>query len=293
MPNPQPNAGNRGSDPASSSTRTILKDVYEKPARHVQWESVYRGDPLIDAFNDEIMDRLLLEMDPPAHGLILDAGCGVGDHTLRIAKRGFRCVGADISKFILKQAEQRVSKTTDLAGEATFVCESLEQLSFPDNTFDAIHCRGVLMHIPDCERALQNLCRVLKPGGHIAIMESNCMSPEAIVVSAARLILKGRKRIKLTPAGIEFWKYAPEGDFLIRSANLRYLGERLKQLDVENIRRICTSLISVGSFRAGALRDAVVRLNRKCFAANLPANICHGNAIIGKKFGGIPSKVAV
>ena len=44
----------------------------------------------------------------------------------------------------------------------TFQQGSLEALPFGDRRFDLVHCRGVLMHIPDWQAALRELCRVIK-----------------------------------------------------------------------------------------------------------------------------------
>ena len=46
------------------------------------------------------------------------------------------------------------------------------------------------MHVPDWERALTNLCRVLKPGGRIVILESNHKAVEMLLVRSVRALFK-------------------------------------------------------------------------------------------------------
>ena len=92
-----------------------------------------------------------------------------------------------------------------LSDRVTFRSESLETLPFADGTFDAIHCRGVLMHVPRWETALAQLCRVLKPGGKIVLMESNTRAVETCAVRLLRLVRGGRSRMVRTAGGLEFW----------------------------------------------------------------------------------------
>src|SRR5438132_2886024 len=150
----------------------VLKGTYEQPEIHEKWESVYRRNPLQDKLNDRLMDRIVARLGLEPNALFLDAGCGTGEHSIGIVRRGFRCVGVDISESVLAKARNNVVRHA-LDTMVEFRCESLENLSFSDSTFDAVHCRGVLMHIPSWEKAISNLCRVLKPGGKIVIMESN------------------------------------------------------------------------------------------------------------------------
>ena len=149
-----------------------LKETYESNPIHDQWESVYRTNPIQNRFNDQIMDRLIGLFEPSPGALFLDAGCGTGDHSIRIAARGFHCVGIDISETILAKARQNAANL-GLGKEVLFSSQSLEDLAIADCRFDIVHCRGVLMHIPEWEKALEHLCRILKPGGTLIITLDN------------------------------------------------------------------------------------------------------------------------
>src|SRR5262245_41991074 len=118
----------------------ILKETYERAAIHDGWEAAYRGNPLQDRLNARVLDRRLACVRPPRDALVLDAGCGVGYHTLALARRGLRCVGIDISDAILAQARQNLGRA-GLGDRVSFRSESLESLSFADETFDVVHCR--------------------------------------------------------------------------------------------------------------------------------------------------------
>ncbi len=107
-----------------------LKNTFADRAIHEKWESVYRASSYQGDFNDRIMDRIMGLLAPSPGSLFLDAGCGAGDHTARIARHGLRCVGVDISETILEDAREDREGTPE--GTASFQAERLEQLSFPD-----------------------------------------------------------------------------------------------------------------------------------------------------------------
>ncbi|MCI0463523.1 MAG: class I SAM-dependent methyltransferase [Gemmataceae bacterium] len=260
----------------------ILKDTYEQDGIHAGWEAAYRGNPLQDRLNAVVLDRILACVRPPRDALFLDAGCGVGYHTLAIARRGYRCAGIDISESILEQAERNLA-CAGLACRVSFRSESLEDLSFAEDTFDVIHCRGVLMHIPDWERALAQLCRVLKPGGKIVVLESNTDAVETALVRLVRQVRAPRSRLTRTPGGLEFWAEKDGLPMVTRIADVAYLVERLRVLGVRPLRRLATEFWDVHRFAAGFWRDLAIRFNRLWLALRLPAGPSIGNAVIGEK----------
>ena len=94
---------------------------------------------------------------------ILDAGCGNGSCTARLAEAGFEVWGVDISERAIEYAKERYP-------QAVFCCASLEeQLPFEDGTFDAVYAGDVIEHIYDTRRMIAELCRVLRPGGMLFI----------------------------------------------------------------------------------------------------------------------------
>ena len=146
-----------------------------------------------------------------------------------------------------------------------------------------IHCRGVLMHIPEWEKALSELCRVLKPGGKIAIFESNLKGVEMLIVRFIRALTTRQSRVVETPAGPEFWSEEDGAPFLVRFADVRYLTDRLRLLNLWDIRRFATSFWDINRFPPGAVRSAVISFNRLYFHLHLPPHLAVGNVFIGTK----------
>lgn len=94
---------------------------------------------------------------------VLDAGCGNGSCSARLAEAGFQVWGVDISERAIASAKERYP-------QAIFCCASLEeQLPFQDGAFDAVYAGDVIEHIYDTRRMIAELGRVLKPGGMLFV----------------------------------------------------------------------------------------------------------------------------
>ena len=98
-------------------------------------------------------------------GLILDIGCGTGEQSLFLAKRGYQVVGVDISREMLARANENAKKGK-LKDNISLVIASAEALPFRDKSFDGlISIFGVFNHIPRAYHAFQETHRVLRSGG--------------------------------------------------------------------------------------------------------------------------------
>ena len=82
---------------------------------------------------------------------------------------------------------------------ATFHVGNVYELLFEDDYFDVAHCRAVLMHVPDTQRALREVSRVLKPGGMIAGCEMICGRFPSSWATGGLLARRARRR-----AGVVF-----------------------------------------------------------------------------------------
>ncbi len=100
-------------------------------------------------------------------GSLLDIGCGIGNSTLPFAKKGFQCVGIDVSKQQLKFAKEYLEKNSVSVG---LKYGNFLNLSFGDEKFDYVISVAVLHHLDSVEKrlkALGEINRVLKPDGLI------------------------------------------------------------------------------------------------------------------------------
>ena len=103
---------------------------------------------------------------------MLDMATGTGDFAILAAKmlKPDKLVGADISEKMMEIGRQKV-EAEGLAEVITFMKEDCMNLSFADNTFDAITAAFGIRNFQDLDRGLREMCRVLKPGGKLSIVE--------------------------------------------------------------------------------------------------------------------------
>src|SRR5262245_45197471 len=106
----------------------ILKETYELAHLHDAWEAVYRDDPIKDRRNDRMLADALQTVAVPRDARFLDAGCGVGDHAIRLCRFGLRGVGLDLSETILRRAQARAQQAALRPDRLTFQQGSLEAL---------------------------------------------------------------------------------------------------------------------------------------------------------------------
>jgi SAM-dependent methyltransferase len=103
-----------------------------------------------------------------ARGLkVLEIGCGLGTDGAQFAEAGADYTGVDLTEAAVELARRRF-ELFDLPG--TFKTADAESLSFPDESFDLVYSHGVLHHTPDTGKAIQEIHRVLRPGGRAVVM---------------------------------------------------------------------------------------------------------------------------
>lgn len=108
----------------------------------------------------------------PGHR-ILDIGCGSGRHTAEAVRfNNTEVIGTDISYDDLVQAKKRLKYLEEIGekkGNYNLAISSITRLPFNDNYFDLVICSEVLEHIPDHEKAVSEIIRVLKPGKNLVV----------------------------------------------------------------------------------------------------------------------------
>lgn len=103
---------------------------------------------------------------------VLDVGCGTGDDAREVARLvgdSGRVVGTDLSEAMISEARRRSELADPLP--VTFDVEDMCHLSFPDGAFDGTRAKLVRQHCADLDRADDELMRVTRPGGRIAVFD--------------------------------------------------------------------------------------------------------------------------
>jgi SAM-dependent methyltransferase len=148
-------------DPALD-TPPLAADRTDTVTGYEIWSRTY-DDPGNGLFGIEepILDELLAPL--PA-GVALDAACGTGRHSERLAALGHRVIGVDSSPEMLARARTRSPDADLRPGDLT-------ALPVGDGTVDLVLCTLALTHVADLKPALGEFARVLRPGGHLVLSD--------------------------------------------------------------------------------------------------------------------------
>jgi ubiquinone/menaquinone biosynthesis C-methylase UbiE len=122
------------------------------------------ADPVVRA----AWSARLREWIPDAGAEVLDVGCGTGSLSLALADQGHHVTGVDLSEGMVEQARRK------LAGAGHDVSVLLGDATDPpvgDRRFDVVLARHLLWTLPDPHAALRNWIRLLRPGGHVVLVE--------------------------------------------------------------------------------------------------------------------------
>jgi SAM-dependent methyltransferase len=146
------------------------------PTDHEYWEERTRlygaraagySDAAMDAYEDRLRRAAIERLVGRGEGRrLLDAGCGSGRWSVRLAESGWVVTGADISHGLLALAPS--------APNVSYVQGAIQDLELPTASFDAVLSVTVLQHITDelsFDAAVDNLMRMLRPAGMVAVLE--------------------------------------------------------------------------------------------------------------------------
>lgn len=109
---------------------------------------------------------------------VLEIGSGVGLDTFTMAKRGMLVTALDLTLVGVSSARQRFSRH-QLAGN--FSVSDACHLPIAGNSFDYVYSFGVLHHVADTVKSIEEVHRVLKPGGKARIMLYNRHSLNEVI----------------------------------------------------------------------------------------------------------------
>ena len=154
--NSQPH--NRKTDTMSSSSfnaeehKKMLRSYFNGQGFQ-RWASIYGDDKLSSIRNTVrqghavMMDKAfdwLQQLGLPKGATVLDAGCGTGLFSIRLAKEGYKVTAVDIASQMVDKAKAEATKQ-GVQDNITFEVNTLESVR---GTYDAVVCFDVLIHYP-------------------------------------------------------------------------------------------------------------------------------------------------
>ncbi len=165
--------------------------------------------------------KAIEQLSPFAPKRILDVATGTGDFAIETVRRLHpeSLVGADISEGMMEVGRAKV-RQQQLDSIISFAKEDCMSLSFADETFDAVTAAFGIRNFPDLDRGLSEMCRVLRKGGHLSVVELTHPTrfpmrqlfkvySHTILPAYGRLISKDQRAYRYLTATIEAF---PQGE---------------------------------------------------------------------------------
>lgn len=123
---------------------------------------------------------LLSQLAQIPHSQVLDLGCGTGELLTSLLGRwpDCRCAGLDLSEKMLQTARNK------LGSRAELVLGDAAALPFADGRFDAVICCDSFHHYPQPEQVLEQVARVLQPGGVFLLADCTAPGPVRALTNA-------------------------------------------------------------------------------------------------------------
>jgi SAM-dependent methyltransferase len=162
--------GNHGEWERAEIARSDQEALHTPPRQLAADESQvarYMAPPLETVFPLEYAYALLGNV---AGLTVLDLGCGSGENSLLLARRGAQVVGVDISESLLALARRRLALNGCGDAAVQFVPASAHRLPIPDASVDVVLGIAILHHL-DLDVTSREVFRVLRPGGRAIFKE--------------------------------------------------------------------------------------------------------------------------
>ena len=153
---------------------TTFDPVAFKSTTRAQWQSAaeawHRWGPAIEDWLGAATDRMLDDARVSTGSRVLDVAAGAGGQTLAAARRvgpTGHVTATDISPAILEFAAAEAAEA-GLANVTTLEADGEDLSAVPSASMDAAISRVGLIYFPDQQRALEEICRTLRPGGRLS-----------------------------------------------------------------------------------------------------------------------------
>ena len=119
----------------------------------------------------KLHDKIVEYLEPTSNDSILDIGCGQGFVAVDLAKRyNLNITGIDCTPYMIKNA-QKYSQRENVSEKTTFLIQDYNNTKFPNNYFDHIYAVETLCHSLNLQKTLNEIYRILKPGGKFLSLE--------------------------------------------------------------------------------------------------------------------------
>lgn len=257
------------------------KKVFELDETISTWDEDYYH-PIAERQYDRAIADLLSEMGAKPGDAVLDAGCGPGVHSIRVAQYGCDVTAIDFSKTMLQEAWLR-ARAAGVGDRIKFGLDDLTCLSLPDNSFQYVFSWGVLVHIPNVEKALVHLARVTAPNGFLAVQISNRTAADHLIETLFRFLLRKPLKKQKLQFG-EGIKYGLTGEELwVWHFDTEAVTRAICELGFRRVNRFCGEYTEIHRRVPEPFRSFLLWLNRFAYLIRAPARFSCTQVLIFQK----------
>jgi SAM-dependent methyltransferase len=223
---------------------------------------------------------MLAALDQRPGMRVLDVACGPGEPAVTVAAGiaavDGQVVATDLVDEMLGMARENARERG--VTNITFQQSDAEALPFPDASFDAVTCRHAIMLLPDAQRALREMRRVLVPGGRAVCLISG--QPQESARERPLLIVRTYVAIPQPPPGApDRFRFSGPGELAeqLRQAGSGDVTDAVQTLPIEwtgsveerwesalrNVRRTARAIASLPEGEQHALKQDVLDAFRR------------------------------
>jgi len=144
-------------------------------ARVTAWTRIYEDQNVFAVIHQQrraVALRWIDELGLPPGARILDVGCGAGLTATALARRGYAVVAIDTVPGMLERTRQTATEV-GVGDRVTVAPGDVQQLDFPDGSFDLTLALGVLPWLPSPLGAMAEMARVVGRGGYVLVTADN------------------------------------------------------------------------------------------------------------------------
>jgi len=201
-------------------------DYYLRNRSHPKW------------IRHKMILQLVEEYVPSKEALILDVGCGPGMLAKDLAIKGYKGSGLDTSNMMIRLSKDLFKQLKK--EDWNFLVGDVEKTEFKKGTFDCVIASGVIEYMLEDMKMLNEMNRILKPGGYLIINISNKLGYASSLNILTNLIKRIpyvmnflsviRKRVLKSEYGTDNLGFTPRKHFLFTfKKSLRVSGFEVKK----------------------------------------------------------------
>jgi SAM-dependent methyltransferase len=220
----------------------------------------------------------LIDFDSLKTRDVLEIGVGNGSHAQLLAGHARSFTGIDLTEYAVKSTAERM-RVLGLAG--TVLRMDAEQMQFPGNSFDLIWTWGVIHHSANTRKILEEMHRVLRPGGEALVMVYHRTFWEYYVQGAMLAILSGQI---FKPAALHASIQRRTDGAIARYYRLSEWEQLVSDLFVVRDVRVYGKKTELVPVPAGKLKDLLVGMVPNSFSRFL-TNQCRWGSFLVTRLG--------